>query len=117
MSVPNKKKKVVLPLLHVLNSLSPDKRTIILAHLDFRTLDDLYQVTKHVLHTPKLPDLSREYLGKKLLPFKDTFRYLGNDAKSRGSKRKKLMQVGGGPFKHILATAIPLLLDTYKKID
>lgn len=109
-----KKKKIILPLLHTLKSLKPEQRIIVLAHLNDETKDVLYQTIMWVLRGDKLPPGSRKYLQKKLLPFKKDLRYLGTAEKSPRVKQKKLMQVGGGPLKHVLSIAIPLLLDTFR---
>lgn len=109
------KRKRLLPLLHSLNSLKPDQRMIILAHLDAKTKNDLYQVIRHVLRSKKLPDGSIRYLRTKLHPFKETLRHLADEKQPRALKAKSLVQVGGGPLGHILPIAIPLLLDTFRK--
>lgn len=109
-----KNRKVILPLLHILKSLKPDQRIIVLAHLDDKTRDILYQTIVWVLRGKKLPHGSRQYLRSKLKSFQKEFRYLGDAGKTERSKKKKLMQIGGGPLKHVLSLAVPLLLDTFK---
>lgn len=109
------RKKVLLPLLHVLKSVKPEQRQILLAHLDDDTRDLLYGTITEVLRSSKVPFRKRLFLKSKLEPYKRDLRYLSNPQKSKIEKRKKLSQMGAGPMQLILRTAIPLLLNLFPK--
>jgi hypothetical protein len=108
-------KKVLLPFLHVLKTIKPRDRTIILAHLDDVTRDALYETIANVLSTPKLPMRKRLFLKSKLQPYKADLRFLADKKNSSSKKKKKLTQMGGGAIGHVLGTAVPLLLNLFAK--
>lgn len=110
-----KRSKVVLPLLHVLKSIKPEQRQIILAHLDDSARDALYQTIGEVLRSDRVPFAKRLFLKSKLGPHRNDFRYLASPNKSATQKRKKLAQIGAGPMTHLLRTAIPLLMNLFPK--
>jgi hypothetical protein len=109
------KKSVVLPLLHVLKSVKPEHRVILLAHLDDPSRDALYEAINRVLKSDKLPARRRRFLKSKLEPYKDHLRYLADASKSPARKKKRLTQIGGGPMTYVLRDAVPLLLDLFPK--
>ncbi len=104
-----------MPLLHVLRSLKPEKRVILLAHLDDGTRDRLYETISHVLRSDKVPFAKRLFLKSKLGPFKKDLRYLADTRRTSTQKKRRLAQIGGGPMTHVLGTAISLLLNLYSK--
>ena len=108
-------KKVMLPLLNVLRNMTADHRQILLAHLDDKTRDGLYETISHVLRSNKVPFAKRLFLKSKLSPYKKDLRYLSNPKRTGAQKRKRLTQVGAGPMSHILKAAIPLLLNLFPK--
>jgi hypothetical protein len=110
-----KKKKVLLPLLHVLQSLPHDKRMIILSHLDDYARDGILETVTNVLRSEKLPFKKRRELAKKLAPYKKDFRFLVNPKKSPAGKKKRLAQLGAGPMQHVLRAAVPLLLNIFPR--
>jgi hypothetical protein len=114
----NTKKGVLLPLLHVLKSLKPDYRVIILSHLDDATRDAIYKTITQVLSSDKVPAKRRLYLKSRLSPYKNHLRYLATckpGKRCQHLKKKRLTQIGGGPMSHVLKTAIPLLLNLFPK--
>jgi hypothetical protein len=108
-------KKVVLPLLHVLKSIRPDHRVIILAHLDDRARDALYESIMRVLSSKTIPLRRRRALKSKLQPYKNHLRYLADATRSGVLKKKRLVQIGGGPMTHLLREAVPLLLNLFPR--
>lgn len=106
---------IVLPLLHVLKSLKPQQRVILLAHLDDKSRDALYQAIGHVLTTDKIPMRKRLFLKHQLSPHKEDLRFLCSKRHDSECKRRKLTQIGGGPMAHILRAAVPLMLNYYAK--
>lgn len=108
-------KKVLLPLLHVLKSIQPQQRQILLAHFDDATRDLLYATIAEVLRSSRVPFQKRLFLRAKLSPYKNDLRYLNSPKKTKEQKRKKLQQLGAGPVNHIFRTAIPLLLNLFPK--
>lgn len=115
MSVLGRQKKVLLPLLEVLKTVKPDQRVILLAHLDDKTRDLLYQTIQRVLTSDRIPFRKRLFLKSKLNNYKHDLRYLADQRKSPGAKKRKLAQVGAGPMTYILRAAIPLLLNVFGK--
>jgi len=106
----------MLPLLEALRGMKPERRVIVLSHLDGRTRDGIYETVAHVLQNEKLPLAKRLKLKEKLYPFKRQFRYLASpSARHPRKKRRALAQVGGGPMSHVLRAAIPMLLDTFPR--
>ena len=103
----------MLPLLHVLRTIRPEQRVILLAHFDDQTRDALYATIGQVLKSNKVPIRNRLLLKAKLFAHKDKLRYLADKKKTSTSKRRKLAQIGGSPMKYILKTAIPLLLNLF----
>jgi hypothetical protein len=110
-----KRTKVLLPLLQVLKSLTSEQRTIVLAHLDDKTRDFIYETITTVLRSEKLPFRKRAALKEKLSPYKNDLRYISDKKKSRAQKKNRLTQLGGGPMAHVLKTAIPMLLNLFPK--
>lgn len=108
-----KKVQELLTLLRVLTSVSPEKRVIMLAHLDDVSRDSLYQTIDHVLRSQKVPARKRLFLKSKLNPYKTHIRYLASKKVSSVQKKKKLTQMGAGPMNLILKAAIPLLLNLF----
>jgi hypothetical protein len=109
------KRAVVLPLLHVLKSVKPEHRVILLAHLDDSSRDALYEAINQVLCSEKIPVRKRLFLKSKLEPYKGHLRYLADAKKGPVGKKKRLAQIGGGPMTHVLREAVPLLLDLFPK--
>ncbi len=105
-----KQKTQLIPLLNVLKSLKSDDRVIILAHLDDETRDGLYATIAAVLKSEKVPIETRLALHRKLKNHKDCLAHIVSQKTSSKVKKKKLTQMGGGPMKLILQTALPLLL-------
>ncbi len=105
----------VIPLLDALRGMKPDARTIILAHLDDATRDDIYKTIAKVLQSDRLPAKKRAMLRRKLETFKSEFRQLAGAKASPRRKKKTLTQVGGGPIGHVIKQAIPLLLNVFRK--
>lgn len=91
----------------------PQHRVIVLAHLDDRTRDGIYDTVTRVLSAKKLPARKRQYLRRKLGPHKDLLRVLADSKRSRRVKAKVLPQVGAGPMTHVLGAAVPLLLNLF----
>lgn len=111
----SKRNEELLALLHVLKSIEPNQRVIVMAHMDNKTKDGIYKTITRVLKSGKVPIDERILLKKELGPYKKEFRYLSDKKKSVRPKTKKLTQVGGGPMTPILKLAIPLLLDLFPK--
>jgi len=109
--------KVTLPLLHCLERMQPTHRSVILAHLDEPSREDIYQSVGEVLRSPEVPDARRLRLKRLLRPYKDNLRYLAREKASPVVKREKLKLIGGDGIKPVLSTAVPLLLDAFKRLD
>lgn len=107
-------RRELIPLLHVLNTLKPEHRIILLAHFDDKTRDGLYQTIQKVLVSDRMPLRKRLFLKTKLAPYKREFLQLARDARSNVKKKKTLTQVGGSPMRYVLQAAIPLLLNTFR---
>lgn len=95
--------------------MKPEHRMIMLAHLDDKTRDGIYETITHVLKSDAVPFRKRLFLKSKLAPHKKELRYLADRKKGPVQKRRKLAQIGGGPMTHVLKTAIPLLLNIFSK--
>lgn len=108
-------RNALIPLLNVLKTLKSSDRIIILAHLDEETRDALYLTIASVLRSNKVPIEAKLKLKKKLSPHKKTLRHLICETSSEQSKKKKLTQLGGGPMKLLIDTALPLMLDLFPK--
>jgi hypothetical protein len=108
-----RKKNVLLPLLHVLKSINPEQRVIILAHMDEKTRDAIYETITHVLTSDHMPIDKRILLKNELGAHKKDLRYVIDKKKGSLQRRKKLAQIGGGPMTPVLKLAIPLLLNMF----
>lgn len=101
-----------LPLLHVLKTLKPYQRQIIIDHLDDDSCDSLtYCLSTVVKQVDKLK--SKKKLQGCVKANKKQFCKILSPAKTkklRQGKKRALTQVGGNPLGLILSTAIPLLL-------
>ena len=108
-----KKPRVVLPFLQTLMGMTPAQRTIILAHIDDKSYDMLYDTISYVLSRgrTKIKDTDAKQLRLLLDGHKCDLRYLCNHKRSREQKRKRLLRMGGFPLGLIASTAIPMLLD------
>ena len=107
--------RILLPLLSVLKSVKPEQRQILMAHLDDKTRDRLYETIAQVLKSEQVPLAKRVFLKSKLSDYKTELRYLTTPGKSGREKKRKLAQVGGSPMNYVLQTAIPLLLNLFPK--
>lgn len=110
--------KNIIPLLTVLRSIRPSYRVIILAHLDDVTRDNICEALKYILVSDKVPLEEKIKLDKKVKREKDNNNYqsLFKKRKSSNRKRKDLLRMGGATsMAYILKTAIPYLLDVYRK--
>lgn len=96
--------------LQTLKELRPVHRSIMLGHLKDESCESLYEVVANVLKNPRLSHKEKLKLKKALSPYKSELRHLANKKKSRVSKHKKLLKLGGSPLASILQAAIPLLL-------
>lgn len=112
-TVIGKKQQVMLPLLHVLKSIKPAHRIIILAHLDDKTRDALYATIMRVLQSSKVPLETRLKLKSQLKKYQKDLRYLADRSKSDRVKKRKLVALGGSPMRQVLNTAIPLLMNMF----
>ncbi len=108
-----RKRTVILPLIGALKDMRPDQRIIVMHHLDDETRDRLYEVIEHALCDTRLPPRRRTHLRTKLMPHKHDWRYIIDPRRPPNMRKKKLLQLGGGPFSHILRAAVPLLLDIF----
>jgi hypothetical protein len=115
MAAARRKRDVLLPLLQVLKSLEPEQRIIILAHMDDRTRDAIYETITRVLTSDKIPFERRLRLKSELADHKDCFRCLVDKKSGKRERKKKLAQVGGGVMTPVLKAAIPLLLNMFEK--
>lgn len=104
-----------IPLLQTLKELKPTHRSIMLGHMNDESCEAIYKAVRNVLQSNKIGTKEKKNLRSKLLPYKNEVRALSNDKKSRKSKRKTLLQLGGFPLSTILSVAIPLLLQAIKK--
>ncbi len=109
----SKQSQVLLPLLHVLESLKHEKRVIIFAHLDSQTQDAICRAIAEVLRSEKIPIRKRINLREKIKSAEEEFRYLADTRKSSKQKRKKLTQVGGGPMTHMIKATIPVMMHIF----
>lgn len=111
----SKRVNELIPLLSVLKSLKSSDRIIILAHLDDETRDHLYLTIASVLKSEKVPIQTKLTLKKKLHSHEDSLKHIIDNSVSKQTKKAKLTQLGGGPLKTILNTALPLMLDLFPK--
>ncbi len=105
--------KTVVPLLHVLRSVRPDHRVILLYHLDNESRDAVCEAVSRVLLSPKVPLKKRLFLKSKLKPYKTDLRYLADRTRPSSGRRRRLTQLGAGPLRHVLLTAVPLLMNLF----
>ena len=109
--VSKRRLREILPFLQTFKDLQPTQRGIMLAHLDDKSCEVLYEAISNVLQNPTVTEAQRKRLKKVLQPHRQCLRSLISRRGSRASKRKKLQQIGGFPFAAILGTAIPLLVN------
>lgn len=113
---PKEKLTYVLPLLQVLRELSPKQQSIILGHLDDKSCATLCTTIRRVIQSKKLSDPEKRNLQRVLSSHKHCLRSLCNSKSVHSSSRRRnLQKLGGNPLLYILSTAIPLLLDIFKK--
>lgn len=107
---PYRLKTVVLPLLQTLCSLTSGQRTILLAHVDDKTLATLCDTIRKVL-SARLPKLMKSRLKSKLGRHQVCLRRLSDECRLADKyKRKHLPRMGGSPLGLILKVAIPIIL-------
>lgn len=109
--VSKKRLREILPFLQTFKDLRPAQRSIMLAHLDDKSCEILYEAVSNVLRNPTVSAAQRKRLRKVLQPHKHCLRSLISRSGSSANKRRKLQKIGGFPFSAILSTAIPLLLN------
>lgn len=103
----------MVPLLEALKSMRAEHRVIVLQHFDDVTRDRIYEAIMHTLTSERVPFRKRLFLRSKLAPYKKELRCLADRRRSPGEKKRKLVQLGGGPMTYVLRTALPLLLNLY----
>mgnify|MGYP001556701501 CR=1 FL=1 len=110
-----------LPFLHVLSSLKPEQRVVLLGHLDHYTRDTLYDLVTRILSSKKLPLQKQIFLRNQIesgcrdhFVKKNVMDALFKNKKSGITKRQALYQIGGGAMAHVLRTAVPMLLSIYR---
>ena len=108
------RKKLILPLLDTLKSLPPDRMKILLSHLDDQTRDALYETITYTLSSEKVPFRKRLFLQSQLRPYRNDIRLLASRKVGSSVKKARMAQLGGGPMTHVLRTAIPLMLNTFR---
>ena len=108
-----RKRTIILPLLSVLKEMRADQRIIVLQHFDDATRDALYEVIEHALCDSRLPARRRARLRAKLMPHKHEWRYVLDRSRPPAMRKRKLLQLGGGPLSYILKAAVPFLLDIF----
>lgn len=104
----------ILPLLSILRSIRPEQRIILLSHFDLKTKDAICSAISFTLSTEKLSKQKKRRMVKKLEPHMREILPIIRQTPV-AARRKRLMQVGAGPMKHILNATIPLLLDVFPK--
>lgn len=109
------RKAIVVPLMQALKKMTPTQRTIILAHLDDKTHATLCDVVSRVVKSKSIPKKRSKSLKKRLAPYKADFRFVTSAKNSAKAKKKRLVQMGGNPLALILGTALPLLLNLFRK--
>ena len=110
----DKKRQIILPLLHILRQIKPEYRIILLAHFDNATKDSIYEVITDILTTEKIPFEHRLKLKKDLSPYKNRLQQVVRRKVYSDRDRNKLPQIGGGPMTSLFDSALPYLLDLYK---
>lgn len=105
----------ILPFLQTFKELHPSQRGIMLAHLDEKSCNTLYETIANVLRNPNLSETRRKKLRGVLHPYKAAFRTLIKTTGNNAAKRKTLYKIGGFPLATVLGAAIPLLLDIVRK--
>ena len=108
-------KRIILPLLDLLQSLPPERMRIFISHLDDKTRDQLYETVMLSLTSSKIPFRKRLFLKTKLAPFRQHLTVLASRRASPSAKKTKLAQIGGAPMKYVLRLAIPVLLGTFRQ--
>lgn len=108
-----------MALFNVLTELSPLQRAIIIDHLDMKTCNTLISAIKMVIDQG--PEEAPPHLRKKLLSVMrkhgqelDTFLSKSKSLSSL-SKKRHLARIGGNPLFFMLASAIPALINLFKK--
>lgn len=110
-----RKRSTLLPLLSVLEQLSPESRIIILSHLDDCAREALIDVISTVIRSSLVDDVEQEFMQEELIPFKENIRYLVDTKfKNKNKKKDHLIKIGGSPMSAILSTGIPILLRLFR---
>jgi len=110
------KANVLIPFVKTLASIkNPDHRCILMSHLDLDSCELIYETIFNVISNKSIPVKKRQQLQKVLQPHQNNLRYMANKNNKATLKKKRLTQIGGNPLGIILSTAIPLLLEAFKK--
>ena len=108
-------RREILPLLGVLKSLPSPQRVIVLAHLDNKTRDKVYECVHLTLQDRSaLPHESKNRLRRRLWKEREDWRCLSCKRSPKALKRQKLLQLGGAPMGFLLKSMVPLMLRLYK---
>lgn len=105
-----------LPLIQVLKKLKHYERQIIVDHLDDKACRSLKKCLQTVLKQgQKVPESERSKLSRCFKRHKPLFTKLLSEGGGGCRDKRTLARLGGNPLALILSTAIPLLLNLFRK--
>lgn len=107
--VQKKKKTKLAPLLQALKNASEEDRLSICKHLDSTGCEKVFEGVFNALHNKKVDLGFRAQLKKDLAQHKNGLRYICKSNKPTERKKRRLIQLGEGPIRCILAAVLPLL--------
>lgn len=113
-----KQLKTHLPLFQVLKELKAYQRQIVIDHLDSKSCNSLSSCIKSVLKQgPKIKKNKKQLQLHIRQNQKELSRLFSNSKKKKSyhSKKKILARIGGNPLALILSTAIPMLMNLFRK--
>lgn len=110
--------KTAIPLLQVLKEMKGYQRQIILSHLDNKSLELICDGVGCVFkkHPQQIDSrVRKKVFGVARQNRKKLQLLMSGRQKNLSSKKRALIQLGGNPLALILSTAIPLLMNLFRK--
>lgn len=114
MSIGKRKVKKFVPLLKVIDKLSPADQAILLEHLDDSSSSCIMACVLNGLKNPSISSDQRRILRNGWKANEKEIRYIANEKKPFKGRKKKLKQVGGS-IGFLISALLPILTSLFTK--
>ena len=104
-----------IKLIKALKRLTDEERSIVLNFFDYKGVNEICEIARNVLfNETTVRKNNREKLRQHLIPNKSSYEYLSHK-KNPAKKRKNILVQEGKGIGLILASALPFLINLFKK--